>query len=114
MLQEFERHLSRRSTVRWQGKVTRVTGNLIESEGPFGSIGDACEIRTATDAQFKGEIIGFRGRTILSMMTEDPTGVRLGDAVTSLGGRPSLPFGPDMLGRVLDANGEPQIGRAHV
>jgi flagellum-specific ATP synthase len=110
MLQELEQHLNRRSTVRWTGRVARVTGNLIESEGPFGSIGDACEIRAASGARFAGEIVGFRGRTILSMMTEDPTGIRLGDEVTSLGGRPAVSVGPDMLGRVLDANGQPLDG----
>ena len=87
-----------------------MTGNLIESEGPFGSIGDACEISGSSGTRLQGEIVGFRGRTILSMMTEDPTGVRLGDPVSALGGRPSLPFGPEMLGRVLDANGEPLDG----
>ena len=110
MLQELEQHLNRCATVRWHGRITRVTGNLIESEGPFGSIGDACEMRAASGARFAGEIVGFRGRTILSMMAEDPTGIRLGDEVTSLGGRPAVPVGPDMLGRVLDANGLPLDG----
>ena len=64
MLQQLEQHLKQCSTVRWHGRVTRVTGNLIESEGPFGAIGDACEIRAANGAPFKGEIVGFRGRTI--------------------------------------------------
>jgi len=110
MLRELEQHLGRCSTVRWHGRVTRVTGNLIESEGPFGSIGDACEIRAANSERFSGEIIGFRGRTILSMMTDDPAGIRLGDEVISLGRRPAIPVGPDMLGRVLDATGEPLDG----
>ena len=110
MLQELEQHLNRCATVRWRGRVMRVTGNLIESEGPFGSIGDACEVRAASGARFAGEIVGFRGRTILSMVTEDPMGIRLGDTVTSLGGRPSVPVGVGMLGRVLDANGQPLDG----
>jgi len=110
MLPELEQHLGRCSTIRWQGRVSRVTGNLIESEGPFGSVGDACEISTAGGTRFGGEIVGFRGRTIFSMITEDPTGVRLGDTVTSLGGRPSVPVGDEMLGRVLNANGEPLDG----
>jgi flagellum-specific ATP synthase len=110
MLLDLEQHLKQCSTVRWQGRVVRVTGNLIESEGPFGSIGEACEIRTATGLRFAGEIVGFRGRTILSMMTEDPAGIRLGDAVTALGCLPSVPVGTDMLGRVIDANGRPLDG----
>ena len=110
MLQEFKQQLNRLSTIRWVGRVTRVTGNLIESNGPFGAIGDACEITAASGARFAGEIVGFHGRTILSMMTEDPMGVRAGDEVTSLGGRPAAPIGPGMLGRVLDANGQPLDG----
>lgn len=110
MLPDLEQHLKHCSTVRWQGRVARVTGNLIESEGPFGSVGEACEIRAASGLLCAGEIVGFRGRTILSMMTEDPTGIRLGDTVTSLGRRPSVPVGAGMLGRVIDANGRPLDG----
>ncbi len=110
MLQELREQLNRRPPVRWRGRVTRVTGNLIESEGPFGSVGEACEIRAANGARFAGEIVGFRGKTILSMVTEDPTGIRLGDAITSLVCRPSVAIGPEMLGRVLDANGQPLDG----
>lgn len=110
MLRELEHHLNRCSPVRWRGRLIRVTGNLIESEGPFGSIGEACEITAADGKRFAGEIVGFRGQSILSMVTEEPTGIRLGDTVTSLGGRPSVPVGPDMLGRVFDANGQPLDG----
>lgn len=110
MLQELKKQLDRRPPIRWRGRVTRVSGNLIESEGPFGSVGEACEIRAANNVRFAGEIVGFRGRTILSMVTEDPTGIRLGDAVTALACRPSVAVGPDMLGRILDANGRPLDG----
>lgn len=110
VLPDLKQHLMQCSTVRWQGRVARVTGNLIESEGPFGSIGEACEIRAASGLRFPGEIVGFRGRTILSMVTEDPAGIRLGDTVTSLGRRPAIPVGAGMLGRVIDANGQPLDG----
>lgn len=110
MLQRLEEQLNRRSPVRWRGRVTRVTGNLIESEGPFGSVGDACEIQVASGGHCAGQIVGFRCKTMLSMITEDPTGIRLGDEVTSLGCPPSVAVGPDMLGRVLDANGQPLDG----
>jgi flagellum-specific ATP synthase len=110
MMQQLEHQLVHSSPVRWQGRVLRVTGNLIESEGPFGSIGEACEVADASGQRLGGEIIGFRGRTILSMMTEAPTGIRLGDSVTALGRRPSVRAGAEMLGRVLDANGSPLDG----
>lgn len=110
ILQRAEQHLQQCSPVRWQGRVSRVTGNLIESEGPFGSIGEACEITGWDGTRFNGEIIGFRGRTILSMTTELPAGVRLGDPIIALGRRPSIRVGAELLGRVLDANGRPIDG----
>jgi flagellum-specific ATP synthase len=87
-----------------------VAGNLIESEGPFGRIGEGCEIAGSSGSKFNGEIVGFRGRTILSMMTETPTGIGLGDVVTAMGRRPAVRVGPDLLGRVLDANATPIDG----
>jgi flagellum-specific ATP synthase len=106
----MQEHLSECSTVRWRGQVTRVSGNLIESDGPFGAIGEECEITGSDGQRLAGEIVGFRGQTMLSMMTDAPTGVRLGDAITAMGRRPSVRVGTEMLGRVLDANGTPLDG----
>ncbi len=103
--------LSRCSAVRWQGRVLEVTGNLIESEGPGGSIGEQCHVLTASGPVLSGEIIGFRGRSVLSMLTQRPTGVRLGDTVVALGAPPSISTGPGLLGRVIDANGVPLDNR---
>src|SRR5581483_7967464 len=97
VLQQLEQHVNQCSPVRWQGRVNRVTGNLIESEGPFGCIGEACEIDGSNGVKLAGEIIGFRGRTVLSMMTDAPAGVRLGDAITAVGRRPSVRVGADLL-----------------
>jgi flagellum-specific ATP synthase len=110
MLQQLEQHLNRCSTIRWHGRVIRVTGSLVESDGPFGSVGEACEIWKDGGSRLRGEIVGFRGRNILSMITEDPMGIRLGDEVVALGHRPSVPVGPEMLGRVFNANGLPLDG----
>lgn len=103
--------LQQRSPLRWQGRVLEVAGNLIESEGPSGSVGEECEILGSAGRVYHGEIIGFRGRTMLSMMTEDPVGVRLGDPIVALGARPSVRVGAAMLGRVIDANGRPLDGK---
>jgi flagellum-specific ATP synthase len=109
-LSQLALHLNHCSPVQWRGRVLRVTGNLIESEGPFGSVGEACEVEGANGESFGGEIIGFRGRAILSMMTDTPAGIRLGDLITALGRRPSVRVGAEMLGRVLAADGRPLDG----
>lgn len=110
VLQQMEQSLETCQPVRWHGHVVRVTSNLIESEGPFGSVGEALEVHGGDGRVYSGEIIGFRGKTILSMVTESPVGIRLGDRATALGHRPSVYTGPEMLGRVLDAGGRPMDG----
>jgi len=94
------------STVRWQGRVTQVVGNLVESDGPFCSVGESCEISDSQGRRFPGEIVGFRGSKVLSMSLEAPQGIRFGDQIVTRGGKPSLRVGPGMLGRVIDATGQ--------
>ena len=79
----FDR-LDRGSTLRWRGRVLQVVGNLIESEGPFCSIGESCEITSAIGKKYSGEVIGFRGSTMLSMAVENPQGIRFGDRIRFL------------------------------
>jgi flagellum-specific ATP synthase len=102
----FDR-LQRASTLRWHGRVLQVVGNLIESEGPFCSVGECCEITNSNGRKYSGEVIGFRGSTLLSMAVENPQGIRYGDQIVAWGARPSIRVGSDMLGRVIDATGAP-------
>jgi len=107
---QLELQMRERSLVRWQGRVLQVTGNLIESEGPAGSIGERCDILGSSGASYRGEIIGFRGPTALSMVAEEAVGIRFGDRIVAQGLRPSIKVGEGLLGRVLSADGEPLDG----
>lgn len=99
--------LERGSTLRWRGRVLQVVGNLIESAGPFCSVGESCEITNALGKKCSGEVVGFRGSTMLSMVVGDPQGIRFGDPIVAWGTRPSVRVGNDLLGRVIDATGAP-------
>jgi flagellum-specific ATP synthase len=92
---------------RWQGRVSQVLGNLVESQGPFCGVGERCDIVSAEGKIFPGEIIGFRGPLVLSMPLEKPIGIRFGDTVSAWGTPPSLAIGPDLLGRIVDGEGHP-------
>jgi flagellum-specific ATP synthase len=102
----FER-LEACSGQRWRGRVIQVVGQLVESEGPFCSVGERCKVIDANGRVFDGEIVGFRGTTVLSMPLERPSGIRYGDQVVTWGARPALRVGDDLLGRVIDSMGEP-------
>ncbi len=99
--------LEQASSLRWSGRVLQVVGNLVESEGPFCSVGDACEISTSTGQVYSGEIVGFRGPVMLTMTLQLPQGIRYGDRIVAFGARPSIRVGPELLGRVIDGTGAP-------
>jgi flagellum-specific ATP synthase len=106
LLKSYFRRLEEFSTLRWTGRVTKSVGHLVESDGPFCSVGEGCAILTEDGQAFSGEIIGFRGRTVLSMPLERPSGIRYGDRIVTRGTQPALRVGPDMLGRVIDGAGK--------
>lgn len=81
------------STLRWHGRVNQVVGNLIESDGPYCSVGESCEI-VGHGQSYSGEIIGFRQSTMLAMTSDQPQGIRYGDQIITWGARPSIRVGP--------------------
>lgn len=111
LLSPYAHHLETASTLRWKGRVNQVVGNLIESEGPFCFVGESCEIRGEGGESYAGEIIGFRGSTMLSMTADPPRGIRFGDQIFTWGSRPSIRVGPGLLGRVIDTTGNPLDGK---
>jgi flagellum-specific ATP synthase len=108
----YFRRLEEFSVLRWTGRVTKAVGNLVESDGPFCSVGEGCAIVTEDGQTFTGEIVGFRGRTVLSMPLQRPSGIRFGDRIITRGTKPALRVGPDMLGRVIEGTGRPIDGKA--
>ncbi len=107
LLAPYFARLESRSQLRWRGRVTQVVGPLVESTGPFCSVGEVCEITDSQGRVLPGEIVGFRGTTVLSMPLESPRGVRHGDSVATWGERPTIRAGDDLLGRVIDGSGQP-------
>ncbi|HUL15572.1 MAG TPA: FliI/YscN family ATPase [Terriglobales bacterium] len=111
VLAPYFRRLEEFSTLRWTGRVTKAVGNLVESGGPFCSVGEGCAIITEDGHAYSGEIVGFRGRTVLSMPLERPSGIRYGDRIVTRGTRPALRVGAGMLGRVIEGSGRPIDGK---
>ncbi|MGA8224307.1 MAG: FliI/YscN family ATPase [Candidatus Acidiferrales bacterium] len=107
LLDPFFRRLERISTWQSAGRVTKAVGLLVESEGPCCSVGECCDIVDADGVPHPGEVVGFRGRTVLSMPLDRPRGIQFGDRVITHGVRPALAVSQDLLGRVIDGTGVP-------
>jgi flagellum-specific ATP synthase len=110
ILESYFQQLEATPLVRIYGEVVEANGSYVQSIGPKSAVGDCCEIRSQNGSRQQAEVIGFRGQHVLTMPVTNGTGVRFGDRVLGLGVRPSLKVGIEMLGRVLNANGEPIDG----
>ena len=110
MTQNLERYfgrLERGQPWRWRGQVLDSVGQTIESAGPLASVGECCEIQDQFGHAHLAEVIGFRGANVLSMPVESTEGIRYGNRVEALNVHPEIEVGPALMGRVLNALGEP-------
>lgn len=89
------------------GRILDVVGLVAEANGPSARIGDACIIESAGNGQIVCEVVGFRNQRILLMPLGEMQGLRAGCSVRTTGNCLSVPVGPALLGRVLNALGEP-------
>jgi flagellum-specific ATP synthase len=110
LLDSYVNRLARIQPWRWRGQVLEFVGQTIESAGPLSSVGECCEIVDQAGRVHAAEVIGFRGAHVLSMPLESADGVRFGDTVAASGRTPEIEVGPALLGRVLNALGQPIDG----
>src|SRR3954470_18625633 len=111
LLAQYFAQLERCQPWRWQGRVLESVGQMIESAGPLSSVGECCEICDRQGNRHLAEVIGFRGSHVLSMPVETTDGIQFGDCVSALGFRAQMEVGSGLMGRVLNALGEPIDGR---
>lgn len=95
------------------GRVIRLVGLTIESEGPRSEVGDLVEIRPAKRPPLLAEVVGFRGDTNILMPLGETAGVSAGTPVYSLGRELQILAGEELKGRVLDALGRPIDGKPY-
>lgn len=107
LLGRYFQSLQRNQPWRWTGQVVESLGQTIESSGPLSSVGECCEILDRNGDRHLAEVIGFRGSNVLSMPIESTEGIRFGDTVAALGRGAALDVGPALMGRVINALGEP-------
>lgn len=94
--------------VEHSGKVMKVVGLTVESNGPAVNIGNICKIySSAGDNCVEAEVVGFRDQRVLLMPFGDMTGIGFGSRVVSTGQSLQVAVSDNLAGRVLNALGKP-------
>jgi len=98
-------------TCRFFGKIEKVVGMMIESVGPECRIGDLCKIFDQNAENFSlAEVVGFRGNKVLLMPYDESDGISFGNIVEPTGASLKIGVSENMIGRVINAMGEPIDG----
>jgi len=107
--------VERTETIRHIGRVKRVQGLLIESEGPQTVIGEVCQIELSEGGPMVwGEVVGLHGRTVQLMPFTEVTGIQVGSRVIASGNPLEIPVGDGLLGRVMGPLGKPIDGEGTI
>ncbi|MDE1168406.1 MAG: flagellar protein export ATPase FliI [Pseudomonas sp.] len=100
------------------GRIVRATGLVLEAVGLSVPLGGACRIELNAHEQAEAQVVGFAGDTLYLMPLEELSDLQPGARVFALGERQSdgsvarrFPLGQALMGRVLDARGQPLDGK---
>lgn len=110
----IEEKLDRSLLYHEAGKVTKSLGMIFEAHLPGASVGSVCEIQSQDGRQIQAEVIGFRDKKVVLMPFDESSGINNDSLVVLKKKNSMVRVGNDLLGRVLDAQGEPMDGRGPV
>ncbi|MEW8971307.1 MAG: flagellar protein export ATPase FliI, partial [Mesobacillus sp.] len=91
------------------GRVKRVVGLMIESQGPESSIGDVCFIHVGTKKKRKiqAEVVGFKDESVILMPYTSIHDISPGSLVETTMKPLEIKAGPGLIGKVVDSLGVP-------
>ncbi|MGN1417255.1 MAG: flagellar protein export ATPase FliI [Oscillospiraceae bacterium] len=113
---EIRNQIRRADLYRYQGKIEKIVGMTIEASGPLCNIGDVCRIYkdgSSGDAIF-GEVVGFNHGKVMLMPYTDIEGIGPGSIVDNTGDKLKVGVGSGLIGRVINAVGEPIDGKGPI
>lgn len=97
--------------VAMRGRVSKAVGMLIHATGIQAHVGEVCQLVTPGEQPLLAEVVGFMQQTAVLTPLGRTTGVSALTEVVPLMHGPQCPAGAALLGRVLDALGEPIDGK---
>ncbi len=105
-------HIDRLDTFRRFGRVKRVVGLMIESQGPASSIGDVCYIHvgTAKKRKIQAEVVGFQDEFVILMPYTSIQEISPGCLVETTMKPLEVKVGQKLIGSVIDSLGQPLDG----
>lgn len=114
-MEKYQQILQNESLGTYIGKITKIVGLRLESNGPLSKIGDICEIESLDKTQTViAEVVGVEGTNVFLLPYTDLDGIGYGSKVTNLNHVLEIPVGNDLIGRIVDPLGRPIDGLGEI
>ena len=111
-LSELKNAVREAEILRFNGKVQKVVGLVVEARGPHAKMGELCKLVTGPgEPEIMAEVVGFRDNQVLLMPLGEMSGISPGSDVIPTGESLTVKVGGDLMGRVLDGLGNPIDGK---
>jgi type III secretion protein N (ATPase) len=104
---DLEQAFGRITPVAMRGRVSKAVGMLIDASGIQAHVGELCELVTPGEPPLLAEVVGFHHNTAILTPLGPTTGISALTEVVPTGRGHACPVGVGLLGRVLNALGEP-------
>ncbi len=96
---------------RVSGRVTHVTGLLIESSGPSVAVGELCDIYGKQGQRIPCQVVGFKDQKVLLMSLGEISSIAPGSEVYPTDEISQIAVSGALRGRILDGLGNPIDGK---
>ncbi|MEL0037061.1 MAG: FliI/YscN family ATPase, partial [Gammaproteobacteria bacterium] len=106
----YQNRLGNIKPLQIEGKLVRMIGLTLEAVGINVPVGTRCKIITADGHEEKAEVVGFSGSSVYLMPAGEIHGLSPGARVIPTSETATLKISDDLLGRVIDGEGEPLDG----
>lgn len=106
-LEKYEQVIEDLKITEESGKVVQVTGQLMRGYLPGACVGSMCTVYPTLQEPFSAEVVGFQDKQVLIMPLGEMRGVGLGSRIVLSRLHASVKVGPELLGRVINAMGQP-------
>ncbi|WP_099158097.1 flagellar protein export ATPase FliI [Virgibacillus ndiopensis] len=107
-LKHYHTAIDQTDTYKRYGKVLRVVGLMIESQGPDANIGEVCYIHASNKLKqpVLAEVVGFNNEKIILMPYAEVNEIGPGCLVESTGSALTVKIGRGLIGKVVDSLGK--------
>jgi flagellum-specific ATP synthase len=96
------------------GKISKVIGLTLESEGPNADVGELCFINIKNNKKILSEVVGFKENKVLLMPLGEMAGICNGAKVTAAGYSLRVGVSEQLVGRIIDGLGNPIDGNGKI